>query len=64
MINIKIFLMKILISNARYCILGKFASVNLSFDLLLLLVGIFKMRLAYSFSEFLLSLDIENRKIV
>lgn len=56
--------MKVFIKNARYCIFGKFASVNLSFHLLLLLVGIFKMRRAYTFSEFLLSLDIEKRKII
>lgn len=64
MININFFLMKILILNVRYCILGKFVFVNLLFYLLLLLVGIFKMRLVYLFSEFLFFFDIEKRKII
>lgn len=64
MINLKNFLMNILILNVRYCILRKFVFVNLLFYLLLLLVGIFKMRLVYLFSEFLLFFDIEKRKII
>lgn len=56
--------MKILILNVRYCLLGKFVFVNLLFYLLLVLVGIFKMRLVYLFLEFLLFFDIEKRKII
>lgn len=56
--------MKVFIKNVRYCIFGKFVFVNLLFYLLLLLVGIFKMRRVYIFSEFLLFFDIEKRKII